>query len=72
MFDSVKKYEYEDLFDKYYSNPVKCLLTDNWREHKEDGTIDENFLVWLDVICIWATKPTLFKRFHSRLNNYVP
>jgi hypothetical protein len=61
------------LYNAHKEDAIKYLFTDKWFDHMEAKTvIDTNFWRWLSIIAIWATKPSLYKRFYNRLAKYVP
>jgi hypothetical protein len=63
----------QELWGKYNQEPLMYLFTDNWFNKIESvNIIQTNFYRWLDIFSVWATKPTLYKRFYNRLTKYVP
>lgn len=67
------KMDVNSLWNKYYNDSVKYMFTRDWRNQVNAmGTIDANFYNALNLFGSWATKPTLYKRFYSRLVKYVP
>lgn len=62
-----------DLFKKYRSEPVIYLFTDNFVKQIDNAKlIEANFADWIEAFTIWASEPSLYKRFYNRLAKFVP
>lgn len=60
------------LYKEYYNDGVIRLFSENGITSKNLKALRHNFYQFVSFAQSWATKPTLFDRFISRLVRYVP
>jgi hypothetical protein len=72
LVNDLKNNEYSTTYHNFKDNIVIRLFTTNGLKTKNVRVILKNFMIYLNAIDAWKTKPTLLKTFYKRLARVVP
>lgn len=72
LIDQLKNEGYSEAYYDFKDNAVTRLFSTNGLNIKNQRVILKNFIIYLNVLDSWKTKPTLFKTFLKRMARVIP